>query len=211
VRAAADRGERAAVFVFDEGAATFLARARGLSMDLSAHVEGGRVHLQQVDPTEMSPGEFAHAVRQQVEGGGASVVVIDSLNGYMAAMHDDRAVVAQFHELLSYLRQVGVSTLLVVGQHGLTGPMESPVDVSYLADTVLLLRYFEFRGAVRQAISVMKKRGGPHERTIRELGLSSAGIRVGEPLHDFQGVLSGVPARVVRDGPGANDPDEPRR
>jgi circadian clock protein KaiC len=211
VRAAADRGERAAVFVFDEGTATFLARARGLAMDLSAHVQGGRVHLQQVDPTEMAPGEFAHAVRQQVEAGGASVVAIDSLNGYMAAMHDERAVVAQFHELLSYLRQVGVSTLIVVGQHGLTGPMASPVDVSYLADTVLLLRYFEFRGAVRQAISVVKKRAGPHERTIRELGFTSAGVTVGEPLQEFVGVLSGVPALVLGDAPGAKDPDEPRR
>ena len=211
VVSAAERGERAAVFVFDEGRDTFLARAAGLSMDIRGHIEAGRVHLQQVDPSELSPGEFAHRVREQVEAAGVSVVAIDSLNGYVKAMPDERALMPQLHELLAYLAQVGVSTLLILGQHGLTGPMQTPFDVSYLADTVVLLRYFEYAGAVRQAVSVMKKRAGPHERTIRELTLSPAGISVGEPLRDFQGVLRGDPARVRTADvpPGAHD--EPRR
>jgi circadian clock protein KaiC len=194
VLSAADRGDRSAVFLFDEGAETFLARAAGLSMDIRGHVQDGRVHVQQVDPAELSPGQFAHLVRLQVEEGGASVVAIDSLNGYIKAMPDEVSLMSQLHELLAYLRQMGASTLLVLGQHGLAGPMHTPVDVSYLADTIMVLRYFEVRATVRQAISVMKKRAGAHERTIRELRLTSAGLSVGEPLQDFQGVLSGLPA-----------------
>jgi circadian clock protein KaiC len=142
----------------------------------------------------MSPGEFAHAVRRAVDQRKASVVVIDSLNGYLAAMPSEKFLVIQLHELLTYLGQCGVATLMVGANQGLIGmQMNSPVDASYLADAVLLLRYFEDRGAIREAISVIKKRGGEHERTIREFGLKDGGIRIGEPLHGFRGVLSGIP------------------
>ena len=199
---AAGQGERAALFLFDEGIDIFLARAAGLSMDIRGHVESGRVHVQQVDPAELSPGEFAHRVRLQVEEHGARIIAIDSLNGYLKAMPDEVSLMSQLHELLAYLRQMGTSTLLVLGQYGMAGPMQTPLDVSYLADTVLVLRYFEAAGTVRQAISVMKKRAGAHERTIRELTLSSAGVTVGEPLRDFQGVLSGLPTPVSPAGIG---------
>jgi circadian clock protein KaiC len=161
---------------------------------MGAGVEAGNIRVQQIDPAELSPGEFAHRVRQAVERDGARLVVIDSLNGYLQAMPDERFLTAQMHELLTYLNQQGVVTLLVMAQHGFLGmQMSSPVDVSYLADTVMLLRYFEAGGTVRRAISVVKKRSGYHEDTIRELRLSSKGIRVGEPLTAFHGVLTGVP------------------
>ncbi|HEX8119274.1 MAG TPA: ATPase domain-containing protein, partial [Pyrinomonadaceae bacterium] len=193
--AAAARGERAAVFIFDEGVNTYLNRAAGLGTDLRAQVESGRLTIQQVDPAELSPGEFAHAVCEAVEGGGARVVVIDSLNGYLQAMPSERFLTAQMHELLTYLNQHGVVTLLVMAQHGFMGVgMSSPVDVSYLADTVVMLRYFEAAGSIRRAISVVKKRTGRHEDTIREMRLSaSRGVEVGEPLTAFRGVLTGVP------------------
>ena len=153
--------------------------------------------MQQVDPAELSPGEFAHGVRAAVERDGAGIVVIDSLNGYLQAMPDERFLTAQLHELLTYLDQRGVVTILVMAQHGFMGTaMNSPVDVSYLADTVVLLRYFEAAGAIRRAVSVVKKRTGAHEDTIRELRLSSGGITVGKPLSEFQGVLTGVPSYV---------------
>ena len=193
--AAAARGERAASFIFDEGINTYLHRAAGLGADLRAEVAAGRLKVQQVDPAELSPGEFTHAVCDAVERDGARVVVIDSLNGYLQAMPDERFLTAQMHELLTYLNQQGVVTLIVMAQHGFMGVgMTSPVDVSYLADTVVLLRYFEAGGAIRRAISVVKKRTGPHEDTIRELRLSSSrGIEVGAPLTAFRGVLTGVP------------------
>ena len=191
--ASAARGERAASFIFDEGVNTYLGRAAGLGIDLRGEVEAGRMRVQQVDPAELSPGEFAHAVCAAVEDG-ARLVIIDSLNGYMQAMPDERFLVAQMHELLNYLNQQGVVTMLVMAQHGFMGSMTSPVDVSYLADTVVLLRYFEAAGAIRRAISVIKKRTGRHEDTIRELRLSAArGVEVGEPLTGFRGVLTGVP------------------
>ncbi len=194
VACAARRGELAAVFVFDEGVNIHLARAAGLGIDMREGVKSGRIRIQQIDPAELSPGEFAHRVQQVVERDGARVVVIDSLNGYLQAMPDERFLTAQMHELLTYLNQQGVVTMLVMAQHGFLGAqMASPVDVSYLADTVMLLRYFEAGGAVRRAISVVKKRTGYHEDTIRELRLSSKGIQVGEPLTDFHGVLTGVP------------------
>lgn len=192
--AAAERGERAASFLFDEGLHTYLSRAAGLGREMSEHVEAGRMTMRQIDPAELSPGEFAHHVRHAVDEDGARVVVIDSLNGYMQAMPDERFLTVQMHELLSYLNQQGVVTILVLAQHGFMGAnMGTPVDVSYLADTVLMLRFFEAEGAVRRAISVVKKRTGYHENTIREMRMSADGITVGQPLTDFHGVLTGVP------------------
>lgn len=192
--AAAARGEHAASFIFDEGVNTYLTRAAGLGANVDDHLKSRLMTVQQVDPAELSPGEFAHSVRRAVDENDARVVVIDSLNGYLQAMPDERFLTVQMHELLTYLSQQGVLTLLVMAQHGFLGTaMQSPVDVSYLADTVLMLRYFEAGGAVRRAISVVKKRTGYHENTIRELRMSASGVAVGEPLADFQGVLTGVP------------------
>ena len=197
VAASAGRGERAATFIFDEGVSTYLKRADGLCCGLRAEVDAGRVTVQQVDPAELSPGEFASRVCAAVERDGAGLVVIDSLNGYLQAMPDERFLTSQMHELLTYLNQRGVVTLLVMAQHGFMGvAMNSPVDVSYLADTVVLLRYFEAAGAIRRAVSVVKKRTGSHEDTIREFRLSPGGIVVGKPLSEFHGVLTGVPSYV---------------
>jgi circadian clock protein KaiC len=198
--ASARRGEHAAAFIFDESVNTYLNRAAGLGSDLRPEVEAGSLTVQQVDPAELSPGEFVHNVCKAVKRDGARLVVIDSLNGYLQAMPDERFLTAQMHELLTYLNQQGVVTLLVMAQHGFMGAMSSPVDVSYLADTVILLRYFEAAGAIRRAISVVKKRTGRHEDTIREMRLSSpGGVQVGEPLTAFRGVLTGVPV-LVEDG-----------
>jgi circadian clock protein KaiC len=195
VAAAAERGEHVASFIFDEGRDTYLRRAAGLGKELKDFVEAGHMTIQQVDPAELSPGEFAHYVRRSVESDGTRVVVIDSLNGYLQAMPDERFLTVQMHELLTYLNQQGVVTILVMAQHGFMGAnMGTPVDVSYLADTVLMLRFFEAAGAVRRAVSVVKKRTGYHENTIREMRMSSAGITVGKPLTEFHGVLTGVPA-----------------
>jgi circadian clock protein KaiC len=189
-----NRGENAAMFVFDERLSTFFARSSGLGLDLRRHADSGRLTVQQVDPAELSPGEFAQVVREAVEQRRARMVVIDSLNGYLNAMFADQFLPVQLHELLTYLAHHGVLTILVVAQRGLVGPdIDAPVDVSYLADTVILLRYFESGGAVRQAVSVLKKRSGAHERTIRELRLGPSGVRVGEPLIEFHGVLTGLP------------------
>ena len=197
-RAAAMRGERSSVFAFDERLETMLERTAGLGMDLTDELRGGRVSLQTVDAAELSPGEFAHRVRSAVEPEdgkpGARVVVIDSLNGYLQAMPEERFLVAQLHELLTYLGHKGVVTFLIVAQHGLLGTMQAPFDTTYLADTVVLFRYFETMGQVRQAISIVKKRSGRHERTIRELTLGSGGVKLGEPLDQFHGVLSGTPS-----------------
>jgi len=194
VAAAAERGEHAASFLFDEGRDTYLSRAAGLGKDMREQVEAGQLSVQQVDPAELSPGEFAHRVRSSVVHDGARIVVIDSLNGYLQSMPDERFLTVQMHELLTYLNQQGVVTILVMAQHGFMGSnMNSPVDVSYLADAVLMLRFFEAAGAVRRAISVVKKRTGFHENTIREMRLSSEGVTVGDPLSDFQGVLTGIP------------------
>jgi circadian clock protein KaiC len=191
--AAAKRGEHVAVYLFDEGLETYRRRAAGLGADVAEHVDAGRIVLTQVDPAEMSPGEFADKVRTAVERDHATVVVIDSLNGYLNAMPEERYLVAQLHELFMFLRQRGVLAVSIVAQHGMIGQMQSPVDLSYLADNVLLLRFFEADGAVRHAISVLKKRSGPHEKTIRELRLESSGVTLGEPLSEFHGVLTGVP------------------
>src|SRR6201997_4323287 len=191
--AAAARGEEVVIFAFDEGLGTVFARAAGLGLPLQAHVASGQIKVQQIDPAEMSPGEFAHQVRHGVEHDGYRVVIIDSLNGYMNAMPEERFLVLQMHELLSTLNQLGVITILVLAQHGLMGPMQTPLDISYLSDAVLMLRYFEAEGRVRRAISVVKKRSSAHEDAIREFRLTAEGVRVGPPLTEFQGVLSGVP------------------
>ena len=191
---AAGRGEHAAMFIFDESLATLRRRAQGLGVPLDKHLHEGSVTVQQVDPAELSPGEFAHRIMHCVDHHRARVVVIDSLNGYLSAMPEERFLIVQLHEMLAYLGQAGVATILVSAHQGLIGSaMQAPVDASYLADSVILMRYFEARGEVRQAISVMKKRGGRHERTVREFRLSSDGVYVGEPLREFRGVLTGVP------------------
>ena len=191
---AASAGEKASIFMFDENIKTFLIRSASLQRDVPAHVNAGRIALRRVNPAELSPGEFAHMVRAAVERDNSKVVIIDSLTGFLHAMSEERAMVLQLHELLAYLARQGVITIMVVAQHGVVGTaMDAPIDVSYLADTVLLLRYFEHQGRVRQALSVIKKRQGAHERFIREISMSSAGLQVGEPLTEFDGVLAGVP------------------
>jgi len=196
VVAAVSRGENAALFVFDEELGLLLRRAKGLGIDLQAMLDTNQLVFEQVDAAELAPGEFSQRVRNCVELHGARTVVIDSLNGFQAAMPEENALVLHMHELLQYLNRHGATTFLTVAQHGLVGDMKSPVDVTYLADTVILLRYFEALGRVRRAISVVKKRTGAHEDTIREYQIGSKGITMGEPLTDFQGVLRGVPIHV---------------
>ncbi|MFC7535904.1 ATPase domain-containing protein [Sphingomonas sp. GCM10030256] len=190
------RGERAAMFVFDEELGLLIERAKGLGIDLEAMVETKRLVLEQVDAAELSPGEFSSRVRHCVETYGARTVVIDSLNGYQAAMPGEHALVLHMHELLQYLNRQGATTFLTVAQHGLVGDMRAPVDVTYLADTVVLLRYFEAVGRVRRAISVVKKRTGAHEDTIREYQIGERGVTLGRPLVGFQGILRGVPELI---------------
>jgi circadian clock protein KaiC len=170
-----------------------LARAKGLGFDLERYIQSGDLTVQQVDPAELSPGEFATRIRHKVDNG-CRLVVIDSINGYLNAMPGEQYLINQLHELTSYLNQKGALTILILAQHGLIASTESPVDLSYLSDTVIYLRFFEAAGMVRQSVAVIKKRTGRHEKTIREFRLESGtGIRVGEPLVDFQGVLSGTP------------------
>lgn len=202
------RGERAALFIFDEERGLLFARALDMNIDLQAMVDRGQLVVEQVDAAELTPGEFASRVRQQVDVNGARTVVIDGLNGYHAAMPHEQALILHLHELLQFLNRRGATTFLTVAQHGLLGNMHTPVDVTYLADTVILLRYFEAGGRVRRAISVIKKRMGEHEDTIREYRITSAGLRVGEPLTNFQGVLRGVPAMVGSGMSGPLPPDE---
>ena len=194
VLAALERGERATYYLFDEGLGTFMARSAALGMDLRPHIEAGRLTLRQIDPAELSPGEFACRVRAAVEEGGCSFIVIDSLNAYLQSMPGEQFLLLQMHEMLSYLGQRGVKTLLILGHHGLVGDIRSDVDLSYLSDSILLFRFFEAAGKVRSAVSVVKTRSNAHERTIRELKLSFGGLQVGEALTDFEGVLSGLPA-----------------
>src|SRR5688572_22531460 len=191
--AAAERGERAVFFAFDEGRGTLEARARVLGLRLNEALSGGKIRFQQIDPAEMSPGEFAATVRQSVEADAARLIVIDSLNGYLNAMPEGRFLILQMHELLTYLNQQGVLTVMVLAQHGLVGTMNTPIDISYLSDAVLMLRYFEHEGMVRRALSVVKKRSGNHEHSIREFKLSTNGVTVGPPLINFHGILSGTP------------------
>ncbi len=196
VRNAIARGERAAMFVFDEERGLLIERAKGLGIDLQAMIDAEALVLEQVDAAELTPGEFSERVRVCVETHGARTVVLDSLNGYQAAMPGENALVLHVHELLQYLNRRGATTFLTVAQHGLVGDMKSPVDVTYLADTVILLRYFEALGRVRRAVSVVKKRTGPHEDTIREYRIGERGLTLGPPLENFQGVLRGVPVMV---------------
>ena len=193
VVAACQRGEQVAFFLFDENIGTLLARGRALGLDIEPWIDQGLLHLQQVDPAELSPGEFTAAVRKSVEVKGAQVVVLDSLNGYLHAMPDGKFLILQMHELLSYLGQKGVISIMVLAQHGLMGPMDTPIDISYLSDAVIMQRYFEHAGRIRRALSVVKKRSGRHENTIREYRLSASGIEVGPPLSHFSGILSGTP------------------
>jgi circadian clock protein KaiC len=200
--AAAQRGEHSAFFVFDESLNTLRTRSRGMGMGLQPYIDSGHISVRQVDPAELSPGELVHDIREAVLGGRAGLVVIDSLNGYLNAMPNEQFLIIQLHELLTFLGQCGVATLLIGAQHGLIGTqMQTPVDASYLADGVVLLRYFEADGMVRQAISVMKKRGGAHERSIRDFAMSADGIHVGPPLREFRGILTGVPTMRVDQPP----------
>ncbi len=192
--AAAERGEFVAAFIFDETRDMLVRRSLGLNMNLPALVQSGRLYLEQVDPAELSPGEFVSSVRDKVERQNATMVIIDSLNGFLNAMPGELFLTLQMHELLTYLNQKGVVTILVMAQNGLMGAaMQSPIDLSYLADNVILLRYFEARGRVRKALSIVKKRAGMHEDTIRELSFVAGSVRVGQPLVQFQGVMTGVP------------------
>jgi circadian clock protein KaiC len=189
----AQRGEKAVIFSFDEALATLIERAKGLNMDVPPLLANGSLDIQQIDPAELSPGEFVARVRELVDRQMLRVVVLDSLNGFLNAMPHEQFLSMQLHELLSYLGQQGVATILTVAQQGFIGNMQSPVDVSYLADTLLVFRYFEFAGKIHQALSVVKKRSGPHERSIRELIFGNGRIFVGPPLKNFKAVLSGTP------------------
>jgi circadian clock protein KaiC len=187
------RGEKAAMFVFDEELGLLFSRMLGLGIDLERMQRDGSLYIEQVDAAELSPGEFAHRVRKRVDEDQIKTVVIDSLNGYQAAMPEENSLILHMHELLQYLNRQGAATFMTVAQHGLVGDMKTPVDVTYLADTVILLRYFEAMGKVRRAISVVKKRTGMHETSIREYRIDGGGLTIGAPLDDFHGVLRGVP------------------
>jgi circadian clock protein KaiC len=190
---AVERGERAAVYLFDESPETLYQRTSALGLDVKRYVEEGHITLRQIQLAELTPGELSYMVSREVEDKGARIVIIDSVNGYMMATPQERYLTMQFHELLAYLNRNGVISILVVGQYGLVGSMQTPIDMSYLSDSVILLRYFEAAGSVHQAISILKKRTGDHERTIREFRIGPGGLQLGEPLEGFQGVLTGVP------------------
>ena len=191
--AALRRGDKASYFLFDERLPTLLKRSASLDMDLVPFIDSGSLDLRAIDPAELSPGEFAGAVRDAVEQHGSKIIVIDSLNAYLQSMPNEQFLALQMHELLSYLGQKGVVSILILGLHGVTGDIRADVDLSYLADTVMQLRYFEAHGEVRQAISVIKTRTARHERTIREFQITNEGLSVGEALREFQGILTGVP------------------
>lgn len=195
------RGERAGLFVFDEELGLLFSRAKSLGIDLEAMRDSGKLFVQQMDAAELSPGEFSHRVRSCVDDQNIRSVAIDSLNGYQAAMPEEQFLILHLHELLQYLNRRGAATFLTVAQHGMIGDMKQPIDITYLADSVIMLRYFEALGRVRRAISVIKKRTGPHEDTIRELQIESNGIALGPPLVEFQGVLRGVPTYVGKKCP----------
>ncbi len=210
-------GAKAAYFLFDERLPTLMKRSRSIGMDLSPFLDAGMLKLRAIDPGELSPGEFVGAVRAAVEAFGAGIVVVDSLNAYLQSMPNEQFLVLHMHELLTYLGQKGIITVLILGLHGVAGEIRSDIDISYLADTVVQLRYFEAHGAVRQAISVIKTRTARHERTIREFQITERGLVVGETLREFQGVLTGVPtfsgegsALMLKDARGAEEPTGPR-
>jgi len=191
---AANRGESCSFFTFEEAPATMMTRAAGLGIDIRPYIKSGTMSVQRVDPAEMSPGELVAAVQHQVENQNVRMIVLDSLNGYLQSMPGEQFLAVHLHELLAYLGNRGVLTIMVLAQAGTPGtPLQTAVDVSYLADNILLLRYFETNGEVRQAISTIKRRSGSHERTIRQLTLGPERIHIGRPLNDFQGVLTGTP------------------
>lgn len=198
--AQARRGEKSMIFIFDENLNTLKKRCASVGMDLTKHLESGMIVVQQVDPAELSPGELVFILRNAVEKNGVSLVLIDSLNGYLNSMPDERFLNVQLHELLTYLAQQGAVSILTLAQHGLVGHMAAPVDLTYLADTVVLLRYFETSGQLKKAISVVKKRSGRHENSIRELSIEAGQVRVGEPLDQYHGIMSGLPKHELRTG-----------
>jgi len=194
---AAARGERASLFIFDESANTLFSRMEGLGVPLRKHAAEGLIRVTQVDPAELSPGEFANAIRRASSATETSVIVIDSLNGYLNSMPDEKFLIVQLHELLTYLGQQGIATILIATQAGIIGShMTAPIDASYLSDAVILLRYFEEDGEVRQAISAVKMRGSDHERTIREFVMRGGHMWVGDPLRGYRGVFTGVPEKI---------------
>ncbi|MEE3622588.1 ATPase domain-containing protein [Nitrospirillum sp. BR 11752] len=203
--AACERGECATLYEFDERIGTLLSRAADFGLDISRHLESGRLRVEQVEPAALSPGEFTHRVRHEVESRSISMLVIDSLNGYMASMPQEKQLILQMHELLSYLNQQGVVTFLINPQQGLLGSMASNLNISYIADTVLLLRFFEAEGRMRKAVSVLKNRAGPHEDAIREFKVDASGLRVGRPLTAFRGVMTGTPEYTGDPGPLMRD------
>jgi len=206
IAASVARGERAALFVFDEELGLLMSRAMGLGIDLAAMRDAKKLFIEQVDASEVSPGEFSHRVCHCVDQEGIRVVAIDSLNGYQAAMPEEQFLILHLHELLQYLNRQGAATFLTVAQHGMIGDMRQTIDVTYLADAVIMLRYFEALGRVRRAISAVKKRTGAHEDTIREFRISKRGITLGRPLEDFQGVLRGVPTYMGKREPLMDEP-----
>ena len=203
---ALERGESAAIYLFDESFQVYLERSAGLGIDFGPYIKSGKLHLQQLDPAEMPPGEFVTDIRQRVAEG-ASVVVIDSMNGWQNAMPGEQYLQLQMHELLSYLGLQGVSTFLILSQQGVMAS-QTEIDISYLADSIILMRYFEAMGAIRKAISIFKKRSGQHEATIREFKLHPGGILVGQPITDFQGVLTGVPTYIGKANATLMSPNE---
>lgn len=196
---AARRGDKAMFFTFEENLGTLITRSGALGMGTEELLQSGKLLISQVDPAETTPGEFTYRIKEAVQRDGVNIIAIDSINGYLHAMADQRHLMLQLHELLTFLNQQGVSTLLVMAQRGITSLMQDSIDLSYLADGVVLLRFFESAGVVRQAISVVKKRSGNHERTIREFAITPSGVQVGEPLRGFQGVLTGTPT-ILGDG-----------
>jgi circadian clock protein KaiC len=210
VMAAARRKEAAAIFAFDETFETFAARAAGLGTDIAPAVESGLLVWEDMKPTRISPGEFTWSVRRHVEDKDVRLVVIDSLNSYLATMPEEQALILHMHELLTYLDYRGITTIVIMSQHGLLGDLQAPIDFSFLSDTIVLLRYFEIAGEVRKAISVVKKRSGLHELSIREYRLTSKGVQVGPVLLDFQGVLAGSPAYTGASEPLTRHPADAR-
>jgi circadian clock protein KaiC len=209
-RAALERGEKAVLFIFDEEIGLLFSRALAMGYDLAAMRDTGNLIIEQVDAAELSPGEFSHRVRDRVDHAEVKTVVIDSLNGYQSAMPEEKSLLLHMHELLQYLNRQGANTFVTVAQHGLVGDMKSPVDITYIADTVILLRYFEAAGRVRRAMSVIKKRSGGHEDSIRDYQIGSNGLVIGEPLYNFQGVLRGVPTYMDNVGPSIVADVDPR-
>jgi circadian clock protein KaiC len=202
---AAERGEKALILIFDETSGTLRNRGAQLGLDAEKHVQSGHIIIEQIDPAEVSPGELVARIRSAVADESVTLIVIDSINGYLNAMPAERYLTLQLHELLAYLNQQGTITIMVLAQQGLVGSMQSTIDLTYLADTVILSRFFEARGEVKQALSVIKKRSGNHERTIREMWVGKDGIQLGKPLRELQGVLTGVPSFADPDSPKPND------